>query len=126
MMLSIPPKFPVLPVVGWISGKSPIDLVRAYWEQKRKVVAQNIEPARHFGSTVGRDPTVIGEYIWIEGEQGRRLDQLYLRRWLATDKVARATGAPTETACRPEPFEQPGIRVALAGAMDIWGCNIRG
>jgi REP element-mobilizing transposase RayT len=49
MMLSIPPKYAVSQVVGYIKGKSAIHLARVYGE-KRWRHAQY----RTFGSSVGR------------------------------------------------------------------------
>jgi len=41
MLLSIPPKYAVSQVVGFIKGKSDIHLARVYAEQKRNFVGQH-------------------------------------------------------------------------------------
>jgi len=41
MMLSIPPKYAVSQVVGYIKGKSAIHLARVYGERKRNFVGQS-------------------------------------------------------------------------------------
>ena len=41
MLLSIPPKYAVSQVVGYIKGKSAIHLARVYGERKRNFVGQN-------------------------------------------------------------------------------------
>src|SRR3970040_165160 len=41
MMISIPPKYAVSQVVGFIKGKSAIHLARAYGERKRHFVGQH-------------------------------------------------------------------------------------
>jgi REP element-mobilizing transposase RayT len=41
MMISIPPKYAVSQVVGFIKGKSAIDLARTYGERMRNFVAQS-------------------------------------------------------------------------------------
>ncbi len=41
MMISIPPKFAVSQVVGFIKGKSAIHLARVYGERKRNFVGQH-------------------------------------------------------------------------------------
>ena len=41
MMLSIPPKYAVSQVVGFIKGKSAIHLARVYGERKRSFVGQH-------------------------------------------------------------------------------------
>jgi putative transposase len=63
MMLSIPPKYAVSQVIGYIKGKSAIHLARVYGERKRNFVGQSFWARGYFVSTVGRDETVIREYI---------------------------------------------------------------
>ena len=63
MMLSILPKYAVSQVVGFIKGKSAIHLARVYGERKRNFVGQHFWARGYFVSTVGRDETVIREYI---------------------------------------------------------------
>ena len=55
MMISIPPKFAVSQVVGYIKGKSAIHLARVYGERKRNFVGQHFWARGYFVSTVGRD-----------------------------------------------------------------------
>jgi hypothetical protein len=60
MMISIPPKYAVSQVVGFIKGKSAIHLARTYGERKRNFVGQSFWARGFFVSTVGRDEAVIG------------------------------------------------------------------
>ena len=53
MMLSIPPKYAVSQVVGYIKGKSAIHLARVYGERKRNFVGQSFWARGYFVSTVG-------------------------------------------------------------------------
>jgi putative transposase len=55
MMLSIPPKYAVSQVVGFIKGKSAIHLARVYGERKRNFVGQRFWARGYFVSTVGRE-----------------------------------------------------------------------
>jgi putative transposase len=80
MMLSIPPKYAVSNVVGYIKGKSAIHLARVYGERKRNFVGQSFWARGYFVSTVGRDETVIREYIRNQEQEDKRLDQLNLWR----------------------------------------------
>ena len=80
MMLSIPPKYAVSQVVGYIKGKSAIHLARVYGERKRNFVGQSFWARGYFVSTVGRDETVIREYIRNQEHEDKRLDQLNLWR----------------------------------------------
>src|SRR5690606_29184026 len=80
MMLSIPPKYAVSQVVGYIKGKSAIHLARVYGERKRNFVGQHFWARGYFVSTVGRDEAVIREYIRNQEKEDERLDQLGLWR----------------------------------------------
>jgi putative transposase len=80
MMISIPPKYSVSQVVGYIKGKSAIHLARVYGERKRNFVGQHFWARGFFVSTVGRDEKVIREYIQKQVEEDKRLDQLNLWR----------------------------------------------
>ena len=79
MMISIPPKYAVSQVVGYIKGKSAIHLARVYRERKRNFVGQHF-CGGYFVSTVGRDEAPVREYIRNQEEEDKRLDQLNLWR----------------------------------------------
>jgi putative transposase len=78
MMISIPPKYAVSQVVGFVKGKSAIHLARVYGERKRSFVGQNFWARGYFVSTVGRDEAVIRAYIQNQEQEDQRLDQLKL------------------------------------------------
>ena len=76
MMISIPPKYAVSQVIGYIKGKSAIHLARVYGERKRNFTGQHFWARGDFVSTVGRDEAVIREYIRKQEAEDSRLDQL--------------------------------------------------
>ncbi len=78
MLLSIPPKHAVSQVVGYIKGKSAIWLARVYAERKKNFLGQHFWARGFFVSTVGRDETVIREYIKNQEREDTRLEQLGL------------------------------------------------
>ena len=78
MMISIPPKYSVAQVVGFIKGKSAIHIAREFAGRKRNFVGQNFWARGYFVSTVGRDEAVIREYIRHQEQEDRRLEQLKL------------------------------------------------
>lgn len=80
MMISIPPKYAVSQVVGFIKGKSAIHLARVYGERKRNFVGQHFWARGYFVSTVGRDEAVVREYIRHQEQEDKRLDQMNLWR----------------------------------------------
>ena len=80
MMISIPPKYAVSQVVGFIKGKSAIHLARVYGERKRNFVGQHFWARGFFVNTVGRDEEAIRAYIRNQEKEDQRLDQLNLWR----------------------------------------------
>ena len=78
MMISIPPKYSVAQVVGYIKGKSAIHIARNYLKRGRNVRGQHFWARGYFVSTVGRDEAVIRRYIRDQEAEDRRLDQLAL------------------------------------------------
>jgi putative transposase len=84
MMISIPPKYAVSQVVGFIKGKSAVHLARVYGEKKRNFVGQHFWARGCFVSTVGRDEAAIREYIENQEQEDSRLDQMNLWRSSAT------------------------------------------
>ena len=80
MLLSIPPKYAVSQVVGYIKGKSAIHLARVYGEKKRSFVGQHFWARGYFVSTVGRDEELIREYIKKQEAEDTRMEQLNLWR----------------------------------------------
>jgi putative transposase len=80
MMISIPPKYAVSQVVGYIKGKSAIHLARTYGERKRNFVGQHFWARGYFVSTVGRDEAVIRDYIRNQEKEDQRLEQMNLWR----------------------------------------------
>jgi len=78
MLISIPPKYAVSQVIGFIKGKSAIHLARVYGERKRNFTGQHFWARGYFVSTVGRDENLVREYIKKQEEEDRRLDQMKL------------------------------------------------
>jgi putative transposase len=81
MLLSIPPKYAVSQVVGFIKGKSAIHLARVYGERKRNFVGQHFWARGYFVSTVGRDETMIRQYIKNQEKEDERLEHLGLWKY---------------------------------------------
>ena len=80
IMISIPPRYAVSQVVGFIKGKSAIHLAREYGERKQNFVGQHFWARGYFVSTVGRKEQVIRDYIRNQEKEDERLDQMNLWR----------------------------------------------
>jgi len=78
MMITIPPKYAVSQVIGYMKGKSAIHVARVYGERKRNFVGQHFWARGYFVSTVGRDEAVIRSYIRRQEQEDQRLDQMML------------------------------------------------
>ena len=80
MLITIPPKYAVSQVIGYIKGKSAIHLARVYGENQRNFVGQHFWARGYFVSTVGRDEATIRAYIRHQEQEDQRYDQLNLLR----------------------------------------------
>lgn len=78
MPISIPPKYAVSQVVGFIKGKSVIHIVRVYGERKRNFVGRHFWARGYFVFTVGRDEATIREHIRNQEQEDKRLEQMKL------------------------------------------------
>ena len=76
MLISVPPKYAVSQVIGFIKGKSAIHIARTYMGRKRNYTGQSFWARGYFVSTVGRDEETIRQYIRNQEQQDKRLDQL--------------------------------------------------
>ena len=78
MLISIPPKYAVAQVIGFIKGKSAIHIARNYMGHKRNFTGQQFWARGYHVSTVGHDEEAISEYIRSQEQEDQRLDQLNL------------------------------------------------
>jgi putative transposase len=78
ILISIPPKYSVSQVVGYMKGKSAIHIARNYAGCKRNFTGQKFWARGYFVSTVGRDEEMIRKYIRKQEEADRRIDQLQM------------------------------------------------
>ena len=78
MLISIPPKYSVSQVIGYIKGKSAIHIARNYLGQKRNFTGQQFWARGYHVSTVGRDENAVREYIRAQELEDQRIEQLSL------------------------------------------------
>jgi putative transposase len=76
MLLSVPPKYSVASVMGFIKGKSAIHLARVYAGRRRNYVGQHFWARGYWVSTVGKNETAVRRYIQEQEKEDRRLEQL--------------------------------------------------
>ena len=80
MLNSIPPKYAVAQVIGFMKGKSAIHLARVYGVRKKNFAGESFWTRGYMVSTVGRDEKLIREYIRNQEEEDKRLDSMNLWR----------------------------------------------
>jgi putative transposase len=78
MLISIPPKYSVAQVIGYIKGKSAIHIARTYANRKKNFTGEQIWARGYFISTIGKDEQMIREYIRYQEAEDKRIDQLKL------------------------------------------------
>jgi putative transposase len=78
MMISIPPKYSVAQVIGYLKGKSAIHIAREFAGRKRNYVGQHFWARGYFVSTVGQDEAVIRDYIRKQEQEDQLREQLRL------------------------------------------------
>jgi putative transposase len=75
MVISIPPKYSVSQVVGYVKGKSAIWVARTTGKN-RNFVGQSFWARGYCVSTIGLDEETIREYVRSQEEADKKLDQL--------------------------------------------------
>ena len=88
-MLSIPPKYSVAQVIGYIKGKSAIHIAREFAGRSRSFVGQHFWARGYFVSTLGRDERAIRADIRTQELEDRRHEQLRL------DERSHPSGGPS-------------------------------
>ena len=76
MLISIPPKYAVSRVIGFIKGKSAIHVARTFGGRKKNFTGQSFWARGYYVSTTGKDEEEVRRYIREQEEEDRRLDQL--------------------------------------------------
>ena len=74
MLLSVPPKYSVAQVMGFVKGKSAIHIARVYAGRRRNFVGQHFWARGYWVSTVGRNEEAIRRYIRKQEKEDQRVD----------------------------------------------------
>ena len=78
ILISIPPKYSVSQVMGYLKGKSAIHIARTYGGKRRNFVGQHFWARGYWVSTVGHNEAAVRLYIQEQEKADQRLDQLGL------------------------------------------------
>jgi putative transposase len=78
MCVSIPPKYAVSNVVGYMKGKSAITIARQFGGRARNFRGEEFWARGYYVSTVGLDEEMVRAYIRNQEEADARYDQMKL------------------------------------------------
>ena len=78
VLMSIPPKYAVAQVVGFLKGKSAIHIARVFSGRRKNFAGQHFWARGYYVSTVGKDEQVVRKYIKEQEATDHQLDQLKL------------------------------------------------
>jgi putative transposase len=78
MLIMIPPKYSVANVVGYIKGKSAINIARQFNGRRKNFVGESFWARGYYVSTVGKDEHVVRRYIQNQEVEDQRSEQLRL------------------------------------------------
>jgi putative transposase len=78
MCISIPPKYSVSSVVGYLKGKSAITIARRFGGRKQNFTGEVFWARGYFVSTVGLDEAMVRAYIRNQEKEDERYDQMKL------------------------------------------------
>ena len=76
MCISIPPKYAVSNVVGYLKGKSAIMIARQFGGRSRNFTGESFWARGYFVSTVGLDEAMVRAYIRNQEQEDERYDQM--------------------------------------------------
>ena len=79
MLISIPPKYSVAEVIGFLKGKSSIWIAQNVERKLRNFLGHKFWARGYFVSTIGRDEEMIRAYIRNQEMADKQLDQLQLK-----------------------------------------------
>jgi len=78
MLISIPPKLKVSEVVGFIKGKSAIQIARQFMNREKNFTGYHFWARGYFVTTVGHNEEAVRKYIQTQDQRDRTTDQLPL------------------------------------------------
>ena len=99
MLVSIPPKYSVAQIMGYLKGKSSLMIFEKYANLKYKYGNRNFWCRGYYVDTVGRNKKAIAEYIRNQLQQDYEEEQLTLKEY-----VDPFTGKPTQEGKQKSPL----------------------
>ena len=91
MLLSIPPKYSVAQIMGYLKGKSSLMIFEKYANMKYKYVNRHFWCRGYYVDTVGKNKSAIEEYIRNQLQEDNESEQLSMKEYIDP-----FTGEPTK------------------------------
>ena len=82
MLVSIPPKYSVAQIVGYLKGKSSLMIFEKYANMKYKYGDRHFWCRGYYVSTVGRNRRAIEQYIRNQLQEDLSEDQLTIKEYV--------------------------------------------
>ena len=82
MLVSIPPKYSVSQIMGYLKGKSSLMIFEKYANMKYKYGNRHFWCRGYYVSTVGRNRRAIEQYIRIQLQEDLADDQMSLKEYI--------------------------------------------
>ena len=76
MVISIPPKYCVASVIGYIKGKAAIAIAREFGGRKKNFSGEHFWARGYFVSTVGMDEDTVKAYVERQSLEYLRMDKM--------------------------------------------------
>jgi putative transposase len=78
ILISIPPKYKVSEVIGFIKGKSAIQIAQQFMNREKNFTGYHFWARGYFVTTVGHNEEAVRKYIQTQDQRDRAVDQLPL------------------------------------------------
>ena len=91
MLVTIPPKYSVAQIVGYLKGKSSLMIFEKYANMKYKYVNRHFWCRGYYVDTVGKNTKAIAEYIQQQLQEDIGYEQLTIKEYIDP-----FTGAPVK------------------------------
>ena len=82
MLISIPPKYSVSQIMGYLKGKSSLMIFDRHANLKYKYGSRNFWCRGYYVDTVGRNKKIIAEYIRNQLEEDYAADQISIKEYV--------------------------------------------
>ena len=105
MLISIPPKYSVSQIMGYLKGKSSLMIFDRHANLKYKYGNRHFWARRYFVDTVGRNKKAIKAYIQNQLEEDKMSDQISIKEYIDP-----FYGCQYRTFCQADPNSCQTIR----------------